>query len=582
MEYNFMPSGFPRSKERANIVKDFSIRAKFTMLVALFCVIFLVIGVTGLWCIIVFAKASSAISSVCYPSLDKVWTVHASVKTISSAERGLANIKIKDAVERKRMYVAIDKCFEDSEGAIQALETIPEADEFQAKWNGFKEKWKLWRSWNSKSIEVCVEIDKLLELKSPDANAKLDDAADRIAKAFLEERPSYLSLGDSVKDLIATISERTKQEELKIQTAQKRGILLFLLVIALGLLTVVLLGWRISSSINSSLKRIASSLLTGSTQTADASAQVASSSESLAQGASEQASSIEETSASIEEMSSMTKANAENAAKAKDMATSTMKSAEKGSEAMKMMGKAIDDIKKSSDSTAKIVKTIDEIAFQTNLLALNAAVEAARAGESGKGFAVVAEEVRNLAHRSAEAAKNTASLIEESVKNANNGVEISKRTAESLHEIAASAKQVNELLAEIALASEQQAQGISQIGIATSEMEKVTQSNAAGAEEAASASEELSAQAEEMKRIVRDLLALVGGAGVDSDGSSTNPSVRIRSETLSKSHAQKHDFHTQHKGALTDGTAHPTHKPSKRVSSPQEVIPLDDNDFKQF
>jgi methyl-accepting chemotaxis protein len=178
---------------------------------------------------------------------------------------------------------------------------------------------------------------------------------------------------------------------------------------------------------------------------------------------------------------------------------------------MVKMSKAINDIQKSAAETAKIIKVIDEIAFQTNLLALNAAVEAARAGEAGKGFAVVAEEVRNLAMRSAEAAKNTAAMIEESVQNSRNGVSIAEEVGKTLEEITAASTKVNALVGEIAAASNEQAQGIGQVNTAVTQMDKVTQSNAAAAEESASASEELAAQATQLSGVVKDLLTLVGG-----------------------------------------------------------------------
>ncbi|HEU5396521.1 MAG TPA: methyl-accepting chemotaxis protein, partial [Verrucomicrobiae bacterium] len=232
-----------------------------------------------------------------------------------------------------------------------------------------------------------------------------------------------------------------------------------------------------------------------------------------AQGSSEQAASLEETSSSLEEMASMTRRNAENAQKANELAKQARVAADRGVEDMKQMNGAMEAIKTSSDDIAKIIKTIDEIAFQTNILALNAAVEAARAGEAGMGFAVVADEVRNLAQRSAQAAKETAAKIEGAIARTGQGVEITRKVAETLNDIVGKSRQVDELVAEVSSASREQSEGITQVNTAVGQMDKVTQSNAAGAEESAAASEELNAQALAMKESVAHLLRLVGAAG---------------------------------------------------------------------
>jgi methyl-accepting chemotaxis protein len=273
----------------------------------------------------------------------------------------------------------------------------------------------------------------------------------------------------------------------------------------------IIFGTLTVRGLNRVLTRVAMSLNDGSNQTASAASQVSTSSQSLAEGASEQAASLEETSSSLEEMSSMTKRNSENAQKANDLAQQTRSAADKGTVDMQTMSAAMDAIKVSSDDIAKIIKTIDEIAFQTNILALNAAVEAARAGEAGMGFAVVADEVRNLAQRSAQAAKETAAKIEGAIAKTAQGVGISQQVAETLNEIATKARQVDELVAEVASASREQTQGITQVNTAVGQMDKVTQSNAANAEESAAAAEELNAQAISMKESVTELLQLVGG-----------------------------------------------------------------------
>ena len=285
------------------------------------------------------------------------------------------------------------------------------------------------------------------------------------------------------------------------------AITMVLLLIIIG----VLVGVCVHYLLVIPLKRTASDMLNQSAQVSSAAGQVSASSQSLAEGASEQASSLEETSASLEEMASMTKRNAENARQANDFAKQAREAADKGAGDMQTMSAAMEAIKVSSNDIAKIIKTIDEIAFQTNILALNAAVEAARAGEAGMGFAVVADEVRNLAQRSATAAKETADKIEGAITKTGQGVEISSKVAQALNDIVAKVRQVDELVTEVANASREQTEGITQINTAVGQMDKVTQSNAASAEECAAAAEELNAQAETMKHSVGELLQLVGG-----------------------------------------------------------------------
>jgi methyl-accepting chemotaxis protein len=346
-----------------------------------------------------------------------------------------------------------------------------------------------------------------------------------------------------------------------------------LIAVVLG----VVLAFVIARGITIALTRIIQSLTEGSEQVASASGQVSAASQSLAEGATEQAAGLEETSSSLEEMSSMTKQNADNSQQANTLATEAKKAANDGSEAMERMAGAIEDIKKSSDETAKIIKVIDEIAFQTNLLALNAAVEAARAGEAGKGFAVVAEEVRNLAMRSAEAAKNTSNLIEQSVNNSRNGVQICGEVKKALDEIVGSIGKTTDLVGEIAAASNEQAQGVDQINTAVSQMDKVTQQNAANAEESASASEELSGQAESMNQIVDQLVAMVSGSSAQRSVTRTTSAHTNEKKGKSLTHLD----HTFHQIATGNGPKEHAVK-SRTKNTTMHQIPLDDDELKDF
>lgn len=438
---------------------------------------------------------------------------------------------------------------------------------------------------NNRSDELTKGIDKMRE------SAKAYAAQIKIVQGAMQESDELGKVRGPIGSQVVEGAKAVSLAGIETTTRESNQVASSLssvrAVVAIGLLVAILLGIAMATFVTRGItvpvNRIIGGLSASGEQVASASSQVSSSSQQLANGASQQASNLEEVSSSLEEVTSMTRQNAENARKANSSAKDSAEAANRGASSMERMNDAMQKIRASASETAKIVKTIDEIAFQTNLLALNAAVEAARAGEAGKGFAVVAEEVRNLAMRSAEAAKTTASLIEDSQRNAESGAAVSEQVNGILREIVTSANQVTTLVADVATASEQQTSGITQINTAVSQMDRITQSNAANAEESASASEELSAQAVELNDMVEQLGRLVNGAGAEQAPQVTRKTPRAHKPAAAKVKAPSPLHAAPRRSAPS---AQPPAQGFEPLHSapidPKELIPLDDSELKQF
>jgi methyl-accepting chemotaxis protein len=231
----------------------------------------------------------------------------------------------------------------------------------------------------------------------------------------------------------------------------------------------------------------------------------------VAEGASQQAAALEESSATLEELSGMTKVNTDSAQKASESAAHACDAAERGHGHMQRMKEAMDALRSSSQDISRIITTIDEIAFQTNILALNAAIEAARAGEAGAGFSVVAEEVRVLAQRSATAARETAEKIHASQERTKVGTSLADEVATSFEAIVSRARDLQTYIKQIADANREQSQSTSQITIAVHNIDKITQENAATAEQTAGTAQELENSAATMRETVNVLKSAVFG-----------------------------------------------------------------------
>jgi methyl-accepting chemotaxis protein len=316
---------------------------------------------------------------------------------------------------------------------------------------------------------------------------------------------------ESVTRLTTSLTSQTDSfAELTMRTAN-RSWNLIVTVAAISILLSVALSLIIERSTVRGVEGIISELNEGSAQMERTSTELSDSAHRAADGMAENAASLEETSAAIEELSSMTRRNSDNAREAQHLMVTATGAVENSVSSLAKVMAAMDKIAKSGSAIGKIIMTIDEIAFQTNLLALNAAVEAARAGEAGAGFAVVAGEVRNLAIRSADAAKNTASLIAQTVADISTGADLLKITSEGFNSLTDEVDRVSHLIAEVSEASREQDQGIGQISTAVMQMDKVTQSNAAVAQNTADAAATLTEEVTRIEETVSSLTLMVGG-----------------------------------------------------------------------
>jgi methyl-accepting chemotaxis protein len=278
-------------------------------------------------------------------------------------------------------------------------------------------------------------------------------------------------------------------------------------VAAFVMLVLVLI---VSRSIATGLADMIQTLTEASRAVLGAADQLRAASRNISEGANTQASSLEQLGAAMSEIGTQTARNASGAQSTKSEALEARQATQSGVVDVDGLNDAMNAITTSGASIAKAIKTIDEIAFQTNILALNAAVEAARAGDAGLGFSVVADEVRRLAQRCAEASRETGVSLGDSLEKSKQGVDIGHKVADRLRAIAARIVRVDDLVGSIAAASEQQRLQLTEVKQALEHVGRVTQANAAAAEESSAEAEALGGQADALGAAVAELNKLVG------------------------------------------------------------------------
>ncbi len=285
------------------------------------------------------------------------------------------------------------------------------------------------------------------------------------------------------------------------------------ILFGIGIISIIigiLWAFAINKGIVKKIYELVSVLTRIADQTASAARNILSASHSLVENSAEEAKALEETSSSLQEISAVSRQTLQIALDLRQMMNENIRKSEQSLTSFADLSRNMSEIEADSGQIAQMMAAIDSIAFQTNLLALNAAIEAARAGEAGAGFGVVADEVRNLAIRTTESSKNTQNLLENIMRRVIRATHAVKGLNNDFEGIIRSMVDAGKKSSVITEANKKQSDEIGQISKAVGEIDQASRKNAENTGEYSAASQEMTSQAEEMRTVGAEIVAVIG------------------------------------------------------------------------
>ncbi|GID02803.1 methyl-accepting chemotaxis protein [Pseudomonas sp. 008] len=284
------------------------------------------------------------------------------------------------------------------------------------------------------------------------------------------------------------------------------------------------------AAMQTNLRKTIEQIAGSATQLGAAAEELSTVTQEASRGLQQQNNEIEQAATAVNEMTAAVEEVARNAVSTSEASNQSTAAAREGRDRVVETVDAIQTMTHDVQNTAlmieglatqgrdigKVLDVIRAIAEQTNLLALNAAIEAARAGEAGRGFAVVADEVRALAHRTAQSTQEIEKMVagiqngtgeavssmQQSNQRTQSTLEMARAAGVALEQITSSIQLINERNLVIASASEEQAQVSREVDRNLVNIRDLATQSAAGANQTSAATHELS-------RLAVDLNAMV-------------------------------------------------------------------------
>ncbi len=239
-------------------MKNMKIGTKLIAAFAFIAAIGVAIGIVGLNASDKIGKAGIEVGEVRLPSVDALLVMSEAQTSVMVGERSLLSRRLfNDPTERAIQYKRIENSLERAAAAREQYEPLPQTKEEAAEWKRFAKLWEEWKSEDAAFVSLLKQKEQIMQAQTEDKESRIAEIDEKIFSQVAPLRDSFRAAEESLGKIIDINKDIAKAEILHLNETEKSSSTLILIVMIIGSLIALFIGYFFSKNISTPVRKMA-------------------------------------------------------------------------------------------------------------------------------------------------------------------------------------------------------------------------------------------------------------------------------------------------------------------------------------